>query len=319
MEYVCLRNGCANTANAAGNCPTHGHGPLRAVKVWADQAKSDYLDTVAYFNPSTRRVAFDVHLDHGNHAVYVVLWISLSFETGERGAPGWSSADKAAFRKHLKAGASVLDAQVTFTSRGQAYTPYFFIEEPWVYGSTVEITAKTLSDAEADIQPDALPGNAGVQFGTADYPVAPPAAGAGTTHAGVKCFLSILSPRAFVVGGMECIPFVHELGHMLGLPDEYDAFPPGGGVVPPQAGGDWSKKDRAILYWVQSLNAHNIALPQWGQFGNGHGQVNEHSLMRDVATGAGALMPRHYVPILEGVEYASARSTHVRDSPWTVA
>ncbi len=308
MDYVCLRFGCTQSATAAGNCPTHGHGALRPVKSWSDYKNSDTLLSLSNFNPSTRRVAFDVHVDFIKHEVYVVLWVNLVFEQGEGDAPAWSSGAKANFKKYLKAGASVLDGQATLRAgHSTNFTPLFFIEFPWL-GPHVKITAKTLrQQATRALSVNLLPPNNGVSAGDAEYPRSPPAPSAGTVPGGVACFLSEPAVREFVVGGVECVPFVHELGHMLGLPDEYNAFPPGGGLVPlQQAPNDWNWSTRATFYWVKALQANNLQVPQWGHFGNGLNQVNEHSLMRDVATSPGAILPRHFIPILEGVKHLRA-------------
>jgi hypothetical protein len=114
-----------------------------------------------------------------------------------------------------------------------------------------------------------------------------------------------------------CNPFTHEFGHLIGLPDEYDHFPPGGGLVPAQAPEDWDKKNKAILYWAKALEAYGLAVPDWGHYGNGHNQVNEHSLMRDVTVDAGCIKPRHFTPVYEGLTHASTMSQALQ-GPFTV-
>lgn len=322
MDYVCLRFNCLQNATRQVNCGTDGHGPLSPVKKWSDYSGSRTLVYVANFNPSTRRVAFDIHVDYAMHKVYVVLLVNLVFQRGDGDAPAWGSITKNAFKKSLRATAGLFDQKFRFTdTNGQIFSPYFFIEFPWLASNAhLTITAKTLrTQATQALQiPNQLPPNNAVTFGTAVYPTARPQPAAGTIHGGINCFLSLPSVRNFNINGTICNPFLHEFGHILGLPDEYDQFPPGGGIVPLQAANNWMKKDKAILYWVHSLMAHNIAVPQWGHFGMGLNQVNEHSLMRDVAIGGQAIKTRHFVSVLEAVEYATEQSANL-NGPWTIS
>ncbi len=320
MEYVCLRFGCQETATAAGNCG-NGHGALSPVKEWSEYSGSDTLVTVSNFHPSTRRVTFDVHVDHAQHKVYVVLWVNLVFEAGA-GAAAWSSSAKADFKKYLRASAGLLDQKVHFRDgNGQIFMPYFFVEFPWFASNAhVTVNARTLpAEAMRALRNIAnqLPPNNGVTFGTADYPRARPAPSRGNIHAGVTCLLSQPAVRNFDVDGSICNPFTHELGHLLGLPDEYDQFPPGGGLVPARAQENWDPKTKAILYWVKALQEYGVNVPAWGHFGNGHHQVNEHSLMRDVTVGAGCIKSRHYIPIYEGLVHASTMSQSLQ-GPFTL-
>jgi hypothetical protein len=320
MNYVCMRFGCAQEATAPGACPTDGHGTLKPVKNFADYKNTTNQISICNFNPSTRRVAFDVYVDRVKHEIYVVLWIWLKFESGGGTAPAWGDGDKTAFKKYLKAGVSVLDSRATFTDAwGQAYTALFFVEEAW-FGTHLTIKARTLiPEATRRLTVDSMPPNNGVSAGTATYSRLPPQPTAGSIPKGVECFLSLPAVREFTVNNTTCIPFVHEFGHMIGLPDEYDHFPPKGMVPLEQTPDDWIWKDKAIFYWVKSLAGHNIDVPAWGQYGDGtRNTVNEHSLMRSVCTAPAGLLPRHFVTVLEALEYGATKSVHLLGD-WTVA
>lgn len=295
---------------------------MRPVRSWSDYKTSSNLLSVSKFNPSTRRVTFDVHVDWKKKEVYVVLWVYLKFQTGDGDAPAWSTAAKSNFRKRMQASASYFEGGAVLQDAfGAAFQPFVFIEECF-FGPYVSITAKTLrTAASAALTVNLLPPNNGVSAGTASYPRAPPAVSSGTTHGGVSCFLTEPAVQDFVVNGVVCNPFAHELGHMLGLPDEYNAFPPNGGMIPlAQTPTGWGWTDRAVFYWVKSLQNHTLGVPGWGHFGTGVNQVNDHSLMRNVAVGGGGVKPRHYVPIVEGVEKITAGITGSKKylvGPWT--
>ncbi|MBL6986495.1 MAG: hypothetical protein ISR72_05535 [Methylobacter sp.] len=307
MDYVCLRYRCNHTADAPGVCGL-GHGALAPVKEWSTYSANPGLISVINFSPSTRCVSFDVHIDPANLAVYIVVQVKLEFIAG--GAE-WNEAAKTEFKKYLRAAASLFDSPGQFTSpTAQNYSSYFFIEFPRSSGNAhLKIIANTLIPQAVQMLaiPNQLPPGGSVSFGDAEYPVRRPVPRS-TQHAGVVCRMSSLAVRNFDVDGVICNSFVHEFGHILGLPDEYDLFPPGGGVIPPTAGVDWDKKNRAILYWVQALNENNIALPEWGHYGLMPPQVNDHSLMRDVAVDIGCIKDRHYVSVLEAIQNAATRN-----------
>ena len=171
----------------------------------------------------------------------------------------------------------------------------------------MKVNATSLAqDVVLAMQPNTLPPGGGVTMGDSVYPQQRPAPCGNRRHPGVLCTMSSLSVRSFVVDGTVCNPFTHEFGHILGLPDEYDAFPPGGGLVPLVAQVGWQPKFKAILYWVQCLQENNIAVPGWGNFGIGPNLVNEHSLMRDVDLAN--MRDRHYVTVLEAVRFTASRN-----------
>lgn len=292
---------------------------MAPVNEWTDYARTGGLLSVTNFSPSTRQVTFDVHVDSTNLRVYIVVRVALEFTKGA-GAGGWNSTGKTQFKKYLKAAASVLDAGVQLVSpSGQSYTPKFLID---IQSSKthLKIIANTLSTEATRMLsiPNQLPPGGSVTFGSSTYPARRPSPTSSTKHAGVVCRVSALAVRNFDINGTICNSFVHELGHIIGLPDEYDLFPPSGGIVPAAAPTTWGNKDRSIFYWVLALQEAGITLPGWGHFGVGTNLQNDHSLMRDVAVDTGSLKPRHYVSILEGVQHVATRNSSI-SGVWTMA
>ncbi|MDC0714349.1 hypothetical protein POL68_38195 [Stigmatella sp. ncwal1] len=318
MLYMCLKCDAFIQAVVAPVCATC---QLQAApyKLWAEY-NTGTLYSITHFNPSCRAVSFDLHVSPSKNAIYVVAKCSITFAKGPTGTD-WDTTRKSRFLKRIKAAVGLWDGRQTFTRTltvgTAAYLAYHFIDEAPSgahYNFTVNSSAapQRLSDTDGLNDTNGmllLPGG-GIVVPKDKLGGMRGSPGHGTNrkiggflneyaaHTGVKD--TTVNPLVYAN------TVAHEWGHMIGLPDEYDAYPNtfntanlGAGRV--NRGGLNADKDKGVAYWVELLAQCGLASPAWGHAG-------DDSIMRNVATHAAAFRPRHHVTVLEGLQYLSAKT-----------
>lgn len=315
MRYVCLGCGRRATADAPPACPSDTcTAAMLPAKDWS-RDKPDGAKEVKDFNPSCRNVAFDIFVDVDARRVHVVVHVKLNFTQGN-GAPAWTNDTKARFRELLAASVSLWDGKATFTHSGNSYTPSFYIDERGSKQATLTVTS---ANEPQRIEGTLLLQNNAYVVLAGDYGDHRPMAKKGTRHDLQVGILSI-TPRTYILdtnleadAQVHFNAFAHEFGHLIGLPDEYDAFDFGTGTL---YHGKVSRdllrdpKSKTVAFWVELLAQHGLESPTWGHDA-------DMSLMRNVDTRATSFKPRHFVTVLEGLNYLSAFDSTLA-GPWDV-
>jgi hypothetical protein len=318
MLYMCLKCDAFIQALATPACGTC-HIEAAPYKLWSEYNRGT-LHSITHLNPSCRAVSFDLHVNPSKNEIYVVAKCSFTFAKGPTGTD-WDATRKSRFLKRIKAAVGLWDGRQTFTrtipAGAAAYRAHHFIDEVTSgahYAFTVNSSAapQRLSDTGELGDDDGMlllpgggivvpPGKLGTMRG-------PPLNGTNrkiggflneyAAHTGVKD--TTANPLIYAN------TVAHEWGHMIGLPDEYDAYPNtfdtanlGAGRV--NRGTHNDDKDKGVAYWVELLAQSGLASPAWGHAG-------DDSIMRNVATHAAAFRPRHHVSLLEGLQYLSTKT-----------
>ncbi len=339
MDYACIYCNRFQTAVAAPNC-TCGQA-MMPVNDWDTYSNGLTLISTEKYNPTTRHVTFDCHICMSKREIYIVINCNLNFINEVRNQIGplehrqpeqWNNDKKEAFRKNSKVSASLWDGQVQFEHANTRFTPRFFIK----------FTNSSNAYVKADVtaKPDAIPRNAGilqtsnalVTMGIHDkrnratpYGNNPPVPRKGQVY---DTYLAVTSQSPRMGVNDTSIPVIHqaticamahEFGHMLGLPDEYNQFAFSTANIPANVTGR-VETDKAMVFWLHVLRSYNLVSPGWGQYGTGPNQVQDHSMMRDVDSMASGFHQRHFVTILEAVNYTSAQNRELaQHGPWTFA
>ncbi|MFT3765654.1 MAG: hypothetical protein QM820_09080 [Minicystis sp.] len=323
MEYACLY--CCHITNAgAGNCGICGRAKV-PIRLWSDYKDTPNLASVTNFNPPTRKVAFDVHVNAAAHEVYVVVKVSLSYEDYAGVKNGdqwvyqpveWTGTQKTDFLKLFQASIGLWDGHHPVSCGGVNYTVMFFVESVtfWAHAE-VRATASSLAIEKIGDTTENRLWTAGVSL-LEPYPALMPAAASGT-RPGPRLYTKRVAVKSVVkdsaladnhANQAHYNPMAHEFGHLLGLPDEYNVYGFAANTVPVAANYAANNESRPAAFWLKLLDNYGLALPGWGQYGTGLNQVQEHSIMRDAHTGAGGFLRRHYVTVLEALNYITAHN-----------
>ncbi len=320
-QYVCLYDNLSASSNngvpVCGTC-------ARAMTLW--KKWSDYSGTaktsLVDFTPSCRNVRFDCHVTTQNpRQVFIVVKCTLQYEAGQRGSPEWAQGNKNTFMRNLQTCVGLWDARVAFrhcTQNGNVdHTPLFFVD---LIAQSKHTQSKVIVVSAAEpnrLDTGLLNYNCGdLVTLNGPYPDKRPVARAGQNYQSTVRVVSI-APRTFVLdtsvadARKEYVnSMAHEFGHLVGLPDEYDrygnSFDAGNlasGRV--QRGNANSDKDKCVAFWVEMLAECGLASPAWGQYGPMAPQINEHSVMRNIDTRDASFIQRHYVTVLEALNYMS--------------
>ncbi|HLL05838.1 MAG TPA: hypothetical protein VK539_35030 [Myxococcaceae bacterium] len=318
MVYMCLQCDAFTVATGTPTCGTCQI-PAAPYKLWSEY-RGGTLYSITHFNPSCRAVSFDLHVCPSKNAIYVVARCSFTFVRGPTGTD-WTDTRKTRFLKRIQAAVGLWDARQTFTrtlTGGTAtYHAYHFID----LVSSGGHYNLTVNSAPA---PQRLNGGATLSNTTGmlllpSGGVVVPAGKLGNmrgnpehgTNRKIGGFLNEYAAHSAVKDTAVNPPVyvntvAHEWGHMIGLPDEYDAYPNtfdtanlGAGRV--NRGQLNADKDKGVAYWVELLGKFGLTSPAWGHAG-------DDSIMRTVDIQAAAFRPRHHVTVLEGLQYLSART-----------
>ena len=290
------RHGCAF------NHSWPGYVAVKDLEAHEKAIEGHALYKVQNFNPSCRKVAFDVTVDASDLEILVIVRCKVEYSRGQD-QPNWNSDKKKEFLKALQHVPGLWDGhhKLVHTNGNQSvtYTPVFFIDTA-ATDQTKQYTLNAVTAPEPVILPSGqvtVQCNAFVPLGSGYAQNATP--GAGTRHQ-LAMGVSQTAPRLFPENtnqqnGPVMNAMAHEYAHMIGIPDEYIELK-----------GSWNEcgddKDKAAYLWSVALQNENIPVPQ--NTGPSNPDLNVMNL--NLESRPAGFKKRHYVTVLEAARQASA-------------